>query len=833
MARDPLKAIRSYMRGRGWKPLQFQEEVWRAYLNGQGVLLHAPTGMGKTLAVWLGPLAEWMQEKGTRADPPPLRVLWITPLRALANDTLNALREPVDTLALPWTVAMRTGDVGAAAKARVRRTPPSALVTTPESLSLLLSYNDAAANFAHLRCIVVDEWHELLGSKRGVQTELCLARLRRLSPGVRTWGLSATIGNVEQAADVLAGETGSSRVVVADRTSRDIEIVSAIPESMGSFPWGGHTGLHLLPHVVDAIAKCASTLLFTNTRSQCEVWYRAIREARPEWAGQIGLHHGSLDREFRECVEQLLARGEMRCVVCTSSLDLGVDFAPVDQVIQVGSPKGVARLLQRAGRSGHRPNAASRILCVPAHAMELADYSAARVAVHRGTIEPRRPLARQMDVLVQHLVTIAAGEGFAADEMLREVRATHAYRNLGDDEWQWALQFITSGGPALGAYPDFHRVREAEGRFTLATDRFARMHRLAIGTITSDAAVSVKMANGALLGSIEESFIGRLRAGESFIFAGKVLELVRVNGMSASVRISKRKTGVIPRWMGGRMSLSTQLASGIRERLSVAEGGVTDPELAALEPILEAQRRLSTLPQYDQLLVETVHTREGHHIFFFPFAGRLVHEGLAMLVAYRLTRTRSITVSLFVNDLGFELLSSEPIQADEAEWRALLSPANIEEDIPSCANVVELARRRFRDIARIAGLIPQGFPGKHRSTKQFQVSSSLLYDVFSKYDPENLLLAQARRDVLKEELCVGTLRAVLEAAQGQRFTINELERISPLAFPLWSERWRGQVSGESWEDRVRRMSEHLQRAAGGRKLKQARAASPRQPNVNP
>ncbi|MEP7087339.1 MAG: DEAD/DEAH box helicase, partial [Gemmatimonadota bacterium] len=454
-SRDNFVDVDRWFASRGWRPFGFQREVWSAYRSGESGLIHAATGTGKTLAAWWGPLLEWIEETRDvvpiaaknvrRSTAPPLRVLWITPLRALAADTVEALAAPLRHLAIPWTLESRTGDTPAAMRARQRKRLPTALVTTPESLSLLLTREDVRELFADLRAVVVDEWHELLGTKRGVQVELALARVRTLAPAARVWGLSATIGNLEQARDSLLGGTEShatSRIVKGVEPKRVI-IDSLIPPTIERFPWAGHLGTQMVPQVVAAVEEGESAIVFTNTRSQTEIWYQAILAARPEWAGTIALHHGSLDRRKRDWVEDGLRAGTLRCVVATSSLDLGVDFSPVDRVLQIGSPKGIARLLQRAGRSGHRPGAVSRISCVPTNTLELIEVAAVRDGMYAGAVEARAPLERPLDVLAQHVVTVALGGGFEPARLLAEVRGTRAYAGLTDDEWEWTIAFLT------------------------------------------------------------------------------------------------------------------------------------------------------------------------------------------------------------------------------------------------------------------------------------------------------------------------------------------------------------------------------------------------------
>jgi ATP-dependent Lhr-like helicase len=813
-----MNRAEKWFQSRGWKPFDFQREVWRSYLAGESGLIHAATGTGKTFAAWWGPLLEYFSEDASRSHgrDVPLRVLWITPLRALAADTAEALNEPVVDLGLPWTVETRTGDTSASARSRQDRKLPSALITTPESLSLLLSRENASELFADLRLVVVDEWHELMGSKRGVLTQLALARLRGVQPPLRTWGLSATIGNLDEAKQILLGRNGGVSRIVRGVEPKKTVVDSLIPPVIERFPWAGHLGTQMLPQVIEAIEEGETSIVFTNTRSQTEIWYQAILEARPEWAGTIALHHGSLDRKRREWVEEGLRSARLRCVIATSSLDLGVDFSPVDRVLQIGSPKGIARLLQRAGRSGHRPGATSRVTCVPTLTLELLEVAAARDGMEAGAIESRYPVVRPLDVLVQHVVTIAVGEGFRPDELLREVRTTDAYADLPDDEWDWVLAFVSSGGRALTGYDEYSKVVAGEDGVWRVTNRsIARRHRMSIGTIVGDANIEVQYLRGPRLGSVEESFIARLSHGDRFVFAGKPLEFVRVRDMIAWVRRAPNAKGSIPRWMGSRLPLSGELAAALRSRLGEASDGTfRDAEMQALRPILDVQAKWSAIPRPQEFLIERVKTREGHHLFFFPFEGRLVHEGLAALFAWRISRIKPITFSLSSNDYGFELLSPDEAPLEEAIAARLLDPSNLVEDIPASLNATEMARRQFREIARVAGLVFPGFPHAGKSARQLQASSGLFFDVFNRYDAGNLLVSQAHREVLERQLERTRLGKTLQRLSAANVVITTPPRTPPLAFPLLIDRNRVRVSSEKLIDRIRRMQRTLERAAG-------------------
>jgi ATP-dependent Lhr-like helicase len=847
-SRKPLPTVAAsaaagWMAARDWQPFGFQQEVWRAMGEGRSGLLHATTGAGKTYAVWLGalqhlalagapvvPTAEASARtalRTRRAAAPPLTVLWITPMRALAADTLRALVSPLPDLAPDWTSGLRTGDTASGERAAQDRRLPTLLVTTPESVSLLLARADAQERLRHVQLVVVDEWHELVGNKRGVQAQLALARLSGWNPALQVWGMSATLGNLREALDTLLprsapeAPTAPPAVLVQGRIDKALQVDVMLPPKVDRFAWAGHMGLALLPQVVQSIAACASTLVFTNTRSQAERWYQALLEARPDWAGTLALHHGSMGQEVRAWVEAGLKTGQLKAVVCTSSLDLGVDFLPVEQVLQIGSAKGVGRLVQRAGRSGHAPGRTSSITLVPTHSLELVEAAAARHALAQGRIEDRHTPRAPLDVLVQHLVTVALGGGFLPEALLAEVRRAPAYATLADNDWQWALQFVRQGGASLASYPDFHRVVPDEaGVWRVPDARLARRHRSNIGTIVSDASMQVQFVSGGRLGSVEESFIARLRKGDVFLFAGRLLELVRTQQMTAYVRVAPRGSAALPRWNGGRMPLSNTLADAMLEMLEQAERGVyASPEMQCARPLLAVQEAWSALPTPGRLVAETLHTREGWHLYLYPLAGRLVHLGLAGLLAWRASQQVPNTFSIAVNDYGLELLSAKPI-----DWATLLprilgegTPTTIgsglEEEVLASLNATEMARRRFREIARIAGLIFQSHPGEQRSSRQLQASSSLYYDVFAQYDPDNLLLAQARAELLANELDMERLARTLRGMQAQTLSIHALTRPTPFALPLMVERFRERLSTETLADRLARMVQALEKAA--------------------
>ena len=801
--------VEGWFAARGWTPWPFQREAWDAYAAGKSGLVQVATGAGKTYAAYLGPLAELIDEIGDRAKGVEgLRVLFVTPLRAVSRDIELALKEPVVELGLPVLVESRTGDTKASVRAKQRTRLPNVLITTPESLTLMLTRQDAAEKLGAVRAVIVDEWHELMASKRGTQTELALARLRRFAPGMRTWGMSATLPNLEEAAAALGG-TGSDPAVVRGAMERRIIVDSILPVK-GRLPWAGHLGLSMLPDVVAALDPSVSTLIFTNTRSQAERWFHAILVQRPEWAGVMALHHGSIDREEREAVEGGLKSGALRIVVATSSLDLGVDFSPVERVMQIGSPKGIARIMQRAGRASHRPMASARVTCVPTHGMELFEIAAARRATELGEVESRHAAQKPLDVLAQHLVTCGLGGGFMPEELFEEVKSAYSYRDLTRQEFDWALALMSNGGGTLAAYPEFHRVIEGpDGRLTVPSARIAQLHRLNVGTIVGDTTVEIRYMGGRSLGRIEENFITGLRVGEQFVFAGKVLRFVMFQDLVAYVRAGSGTTNYTPIWGGTRLPISESLAESIREALERAGAGTFDsPELQAARAMVGAQARMSRVPRADEVLAEECSTREGTHLFAFPFEGRLVNGGVASILALRMSRTHKATFSVAVNDYGFEILCAEPFPFLELLTPAMFTTERLVEDAAESVNISELAKMQFREVARVAGLVFQTYPGSRKTARQVQAGSGLLYDVLLEHDPANLLLAQARREVLEKHFEQSRLARTLERLGSATMVKVEVERPTPLGFPLLIERLAARLTSESILDRIEKMKKH-------------------------
>jgi ATP-dependent helicase Lhr and Lhr-like helicase len=834
------RTIRAWMETQGRQPFAFQEETWQHILDQGSGLVNAPTGCGKTFSVFLGVLIDFINrhpdDYRTRSGN-ALQVLWVSPLRALAKDIGRAMEEVVAGLGMRWQVGTRNGDTEMSERQKQKRRMPEVLIITPESLHLLLAQKGYAEVFAELKVIAVDEWHELLGSKRGVQVELALSRIMGVKNGRGSIiGISATIGNLEQAKEVLLASVGSAAgtegFIVRARLDKPIHVESILPDEIEKYPWAGHLGLKLIHKVIPILEKSKTTLIFINTRGMSETWYQSLLTVSPDLAGAIALHHGSIDMALRNWVEEALHEGKLKAVVCTASLDLGVDFRPVETVIQVGSPKGVARFLQRAGRSGHQPGQVSTIYFLPTHSLELVEAAALKSAMHEGLIESREPMLLCYDVLIQYLGTLAISDGFYPDDIFRELQHTYCYSEMTGDEWREILHFITEGGSALQQYDEFRKVEVMEdGLYKINSRRVAMRHRLHIGTIVSDAMLKVRFTSGGYVGVIEEYFISRLEPGDVFTLAGRNLEFVMIKDMTALVRKSTAKKSRVPSWNGGRMPLSANLGMMLRRKLDEASemvaggtdlgavngGGVetegraaeTDIELRVLRPLFELQAALSYMPRENELLIEQIETKDGWHLFVYPFEGRLVHEAMAALLAYRISRTTPISFSFAMNDYGFELLSDQPIPVDDTNVYELFSPENLTADIQRSVNSAEMARRKFRDIAVIGGLIFQGFPGEHTKARHLQSSASLLFNVFSEYDPHNLLIRQAYNEVMDQQMEERRLRNMLVRIRQGKIVLRWPAKLTPFCFPLKVDSMREDLSSEKLEDRVRRMQAQL------------------------
>ena len=794
---------------RNWQAFPFQLEAWEAYLDGYHGMVNAPTGSGKTYSMFIGACLQFIKDHPdytTKANN-GIQVVWITPIRALAKEIYLACGRAIEGLGLQWRVDVRTGDTSSSDRQKQRKHPPEVLITTPESLHVLMSSKGYSKLFSTVESVIVDEWHELIGSKRGVQTELFLSRIRGLNPQTRTWGISATIGNMDEAMDVLLGidKPEKWKLVKAD-IEKKITLKSVIPDEIETLPWAGHYGTKMVASVLPIIKQSKTTLIFTNTRAMCEIWYQQLLQVDPDLAGLIAMHHGSISRELRDWVEDALYEGRLKAVVCTSSLDLGVDFRPVETIIQIGSPKGVSRFVQRAGRSGHQPGAESKIYFVPTHSIELVEAAALREAIADQSLEDRIPYIRSFDVLIQYLMTLIVSEGLKEEVIYQEIKKTYCYFSISREEWEWVLNFLVNGSSALGAYDEYQKVGIVNDTYVAMNRSIATRHRLSIGTIVSDGMLTVKYLRGAKLGTIEEYFLSTLKPGDTFWFAGRSLELIRIKDMIAQVKKSTSKTGRVPSYQGGRMPLSSQMSRMLREKIyQYKSGAIMDEEIEVLIPLFEEQEARSYLPSRDELLIEYFETTEGWHLLIYPFEGRNVHEGIGALLATRIGRKMPISFSIGMNDYGLELLSDQEIDIDTLLQKDLFSTKDLELDIQASMNAVEMSRRKFRDIAVISGLIFTGFPGKAKKDRHLQSSSQLLFEVFKEYEPENLLFQQTFDEVMTFQLEEARMRDALDRISKQTFKIIRAKKPTPFAFPILIDSIREKMSTERLEDRIQKM----------------------------
>ncbi|WP_422108074.1 ligase-associated DNA damage response DEXH box helicase [Winogradskyella sp.] len=792
---------------KGHAPFPFQMQTWQRYANGYSGMVVAPTGFGKTFSVFLAVVIDYLNyperyQKG-------LKLLWISPLRSLAKDLAKAMSEAVEEIGLDWSVQVRNGDTPTATRRKQERLMPDVLLTTPETMHLLFSQKKNSRWFKSVQCVAIDEWHELIGNKRGVLTELAISQLRHYSTKLQIWGITATIGNLEEAKSVLLPYSDLKITQIKAKQKKKLDIISVLPNEIEVLPWAGHLGAKMVDKILPIIASNTTTLIFTNTRGQAELWYQLLLNAQPDLAGLLAIHHGSIDKKLRNWIEDHIASGYLKAVVCTSSLDLGVDFKPVDCVIQIGSVKGVARFMQRAGRSGHSPFERSKIYFVPTHSLELVEVSALKEAIKNKQVEPRDPMVLTFDVLVQFMVTLAVGEGFDSEDVFGRIQQVHAFHYLTKEDWQWCLHFITKGGKTLNSYEEFHKVLlEDDGIYRVKSRRISMLHRMNIGAIVSEVNVMVKFMSGGYIGMIEEFFISKLKPGDSFILAGRILELVQIKDMTVLVRRSKAKKAVSPSWLGGRLPLTSHLSHYLRLKLSDAlQPGRLEKELRFLNPLISRQVQHSHIPKDDEFLVELIETKDGHHLFMYPFEGRLVHEVFSALIAYRISKIKSITFTIAMNDYGFELLSDQPIPVDEDTIEDLLSKEHLMDDVIASINASEMASRKFRDIAVIAGLVVQSQPGARKNNKSLQSSSGLIFRVLEDYEPDNLLLRQAYTEVFNQQLEEARLQQAFERISKSKIIVKYAKSFTPLSFPLKVDSLRGTMSNENLDKRIQRIKE--------------------------
>jgi ATP-dependent Lhr-like helicase len=766
---------------------------------GEDALLIAPTGGGKTLAGFLPSLVE-LAERPREG----LHTLYVSPLKALAVDIHRNLEAPIASLRLPVRHETRTGDTPAGKRERQRRRPPHLLMTTPESLALMLSYPDAVETFAGLRCVVVDELHALAGTKRGDLLALALARLARLAPAARRVGLSATVADPDALRAWL-----SKRARADDPAVRTVRGAAGPParvevlETREHLPWAGHMGVHALAEVYERIRQAGTTLVFVNTRAQAEIVFQELWRLNEDHL-PIALHHGSLAVEQRRKVEAAMAAGRLRAVVATSSLDLGIDWAEVDLVIQVGAPKGASRLLQRIGRANHRLDTPSRALLVPGNRFEVLECRAALEAVGELSLDGDPPAAGGLDVLAQHIMGTACAGPFEADRLYAEVVSAAPYAGLARRDFDDVLAFVASGGYALGGYERFRRLKrdDDDGPWRLANRALVRRYRMNVGTIVEATTVKVRLNRGPVLGEVEESFVQGLVPGDTFVFAGRLLRFEGLRETWAEVSRGGSGEPKVPAYAGGRLPLSTHLADRVRAMLAAPQRW--SPLPAAVREWLRLQRCRSVLPGRDNLLVETFPRAGKHFLVAYCFEGRNAHQTLGMLLTRRMERAGARPLGFVATDYVLAVWSLQEPQ----DVAGLFDEDMLGDDLEAWMDESSMLRRTFRNVAVIAGLIERRHPGQEKTGRQVTFNADLIYDVLRKHEPDHVLLRATRADAARGLIDLGRVAGLLKRAR-RRLVHRRLPRISPLAVPVLLEIGREQVYGEAVDDLLEEAAEAL------------------------
>ncbi len=783
---------------RGWAPRAHQLAVLAAAQAGESVLLIAPTGGGKTLAGFLPSLVDLHA-----APQPGLHTLYVSPLKALGADVARNLSAPVSEMGLGLSIATRSGDTTSSERRKQRDSPPNLLLTTPESLAVLLSSPDSPRFFESLRAVVIDEVHALAGTKRGDQLALCLARLRTLAPAARTVGLSATVAHRAAIRDYVG--PGTRIIEVAGGAPPAIEIV--LPE--GRLPWSGHMGLTAAPEILARIRQAGMTIVFVNTRAQAELLFQALWRINEETL-PIAIHHGSLELDSRKRVEQAMAAGALRAVVATSSLDLGIDWGGVDQVLQVGAPKGVSRLLQRVGRSNHRMDEASRAILVPANRFEVLECEAAIAGVAASDLDGDPPRPGGLDVLAQHVLLSACAGPIDPAAFFAEVTACAPYAELSREDFDGVVGFVENGGYALQAYERYRKLfRDSEGRLHVASERIARQARMNIGTIVEEPLLKVRLSRGPLLGEVEEYFVNMLIPGDTFMFAGRLLRFERLRETVCEVSEGGTGEPKVPAYAGGRMPMTTNLADRVRLMLQSPETWHALPE--PVREWLELQRSISRLPGRHDLLVETFPRGDRWYLVAYCFEGRNAHQTLGMLVTRRMERLGMQPLGFVATDYVLATWSArQPTGIERLFEQDLLG-----DDLESWMADSSMLRRTFRNVAVIAGLIERNHPGQEKSKRQVTVNSDLIYDVLRRHQPDHILLRATRADAAGGLTDLSRIALLLERAHG-RLRHMALSRVSPLAVPVLLEIGRESVRDRVSEDELLAETEMLVAEAEGR-----------------
>ena len=767
--------LEAWFAGRGWRVRRHQAEMLAASDAGRHALLVADTGAGKTLAGFLPTLAAFCPSR-TEAPPDGLHTLYVSPLKALAHDVQRNLVTPVEEIGLPLRIETRSGDTPSDRKKRQRARPPHVLLTTPESLSLLLSYPDSFELFAGLRRVVIDEIHAFATGKRGDLLALALSRLQAIAPDLQRAALSATVGSPQAFREWLApwGEVDAVELVEGEKgAAPQVEIL--LPQE-ASVPWGGHAAVWAIPQLYQIVKRNRTTLIFTNTRFLAEYIFQELWDANEDNLA-VAIHHGSLSKEARRKVEGAMARGELRALVATASLDLGVDWGDIDCVVQMGAPKGSSRLLQRIGRANHRLDQPSRAILVPGNRFEFLEAQAAKDAVDQGKRDGEDFRPGGLDVLAQHVMACACASPFAEDELLAEVRSSLAYAWVDEEIWQRVMTFVATGGYALKAYDKFKRiVRDADGTWRLTHPEHAQRHRMNAGIIVDSEMIEIRFRNGRSLGKVEEQFAASLRTGDTFRFAGMDLEVESLRDLDLIVRAAKR-SATIPSYMGLRLPLTTHLADRVRDLLVDRAGWGRFPD--DVREWLEVQDWRSQMPGPDNLLVESFPHAGRHYTAYYTFTGWNANQSLGMLITKRMEESGLRPGGFVANDYSLAVWGLRPVEHPAS----LLSPDILTHEFIEWVQESHLLRRAFREVAVIAGLVERQHPGKRKSGKQVTFSTDLIYDVLRKYEPDHLLIEAAWADARARMTDIARLGDLLDTA-AERLVHVKLERVSPLAVPV-------------------------------------------------
>ena len=789
-------AFAKWFAARNWQPHPHQLEMIRAAKDGADALLIAPTGGGKTLAGFLPSLMD-IAENGAAG----LHTLYVSPLKALAVDVERNLTIPVAEMGLPIRIETRTGDTPQHKRQRQRFDPPDMLLTTPESLALLLSYPDSHRYFCHLRTVIVDEIHAMADNKRGDQMALCLSRLNALAPGCRRVGLSATVAWPEALAAWLAPGADPDKVRRIEGGGGAEGRVSILT-TKAEMPWSGHSGVHALAEVYEEIKKAQTTIVFVNTRGLSEIVFQELWRLNTENL-PIALHHGSLSRENRRKVEAAMAAGKLRAVVATSSLDLGIDWAEVDLVVQMGAPKGVSRLIQRMGRSGHRLDTPSRAILVPGNRFEVLECRAALEAVYDHSLDGDPPSEGGLDVLAQHVMIVACAGAFNPDLLYEEICESSPYASLSHNDFNDVVNFVDHGGYALRTYERWRRLhRLDDGTYRTRSRRAVQLLRMNIGTIVEAETLKVRIRRGRVLGEVEEYFAMGLEPGDSFIFAGRML---RFEGIREQTLIASPAPGAepkIPAYVGGRLPLTTHLAERVRAML--ADPGRWADLPAQVREWLQLQRYRSDLPRADELLVETFQRGQREFLVAYCFEGRNAHQTLGMLLTRRMERAGYAPVGFVATDYVIAVWSLNEVK----DIDALFDEDMLGDDLEAWMDDSSMLKRTFRNVSVIAGLIERNYPGKKKTGRQVTFSSDLIYDTLRQHEPDHILLRATRRDAAKGLTDIRRLGDMLKRAKG-RIRHRKLDRVSPLAVPVLLEIGKERVDGSADDQLLGEAAEEL------------------------